>query len=383
MTSNIITHIYFGTAGAAGLYTKAIKNALNDDANSSFIVNYYYPDDDAQKLFFKHTELSGSNRLRKFKYLRFFVRYAELVLGLLKSYIHLKKTRTRILNYSLISQHVTELFFLYICKKRLSINIILTLHDVAPFNSSYINIFNQSTVKQKILKLADGIIVHNKSSIDSLCALFKYDAKIYCHPFPLMNPSLSRAFMERSITQSSESEKFLFLFVGHPREEKGLDILCSAWEIFSRAKNDVRLIIASNINKNSEIYNKLSVLADVEIIGKFIPDSDYFDLIGNADCVVLPYRMGTNSGIPGTVASLNTAIIASNIPMFFENDLVPRRSLFESGSPSSLAFKMQQILVDGVKDFTINPNLISSYNAGFKSAVLNTYRDIKKQFDCI
>lgn len=380
MVLKMITHIYFGTAGAAGLYTKAIKQAINDDEKHDFIVNYYYPGDDAQRLFFKHTELSGPNRLRNFKYLRFFVRYVELIVGLCKSYIRLKKAKSKVLNYNLISQHAIELFFLYLCKKRLNINIILTLHDVVPFKSSYVNIINQLTVKKKIIKLADGIILHNKSSLDSLCALFKYDAKIYLHSFPLMNPDLSLAFAECPIAQFDTGTIFTFIFVGHPREEKGLDILCSAWEIFIDLQKGARLIIASNIGEDSEIYRRLMVLEGVEIIGKFIPDSDYFNLIRRSDCVVLPYRMGTNSGIPGTVALLRTAMITSNIPMFYENDLVPRESLFESGSPDSLALKMHQIFSEGADKFSINTESISKYMESFDLEVSDVYGDISKDF---
>ena len=61
MNDLLITHIYFGTAGAAGLYIKSIKDTLLLRAEHVFITNYYYPEDGGKRWFFKYTEMTGSN----------------------------------------------------------------------------------------------------------------------------------------------------------------------------------------------------------------------------------------------------------------------------------------------------------------------------------
>ena len=61
---------------------------------------------------------------------------------------------------------------------------------------------------------------------------------------------------------------------------------------------------------------------------------------------MLPYKIGTNSGIPSTAFSLDTDVICSDIPMFSNNTLIPRESLFKAGSVESLSKKMLEKLVD-------------------------------------
>jgi len=374
MKKKLCTHIYFGTAGAAGLYTEAIRSNLENIDSHAFITNYYFPGDGTFRLFYKNTEMSGPNFLKNYQALRYVVRYFELIFGLLLSFCIVVINRSKVVNYSLISQHFCEFLFLGMLKYVFKKKIILTLHDVVPFKSYYKSIISPVKTKQRILALADYLLVHNNASIADLHSNFVVKSTVGYHPFPLMDPSL--LFKSQIDNKNQQKEKFTFLFVGQPREEKGLDLLCDAWKIFCEKNESCRLIIATNIKKESDLYFKFMKSINCKVIAKFIPDEQYFSLISCADCVVLPYRAGTNSGVPGTIAALQTALITSDISMFCENEFVPNNSTFVTGNAESLASKMQDVFFNDLSNYTISQESIIDYNKKYARLMNKYYNQI-------
>jgi glycosyltransferase involved in cell wall biosynthesis len=374
-------HIYYGTAGASGLYAKSILNSLNESQSHLFIVNYYYPDNDAKRWFFKYTEMAGPNNLKNFKILRFFVRYIELVYSLCRCLLLVVKIKPTALNYNLISQHYVEYIFLFILKKFLGVNIVLTLHDVRPFKSYYKEFFDVIKIKQKIINLAGDIILHNNSSNDDLRHYFIHNSRIHYHSFPLMSPFLSNSFDVKPKNKVHNNFSNTFLFVGHPRDEKGLDILCDAWiNVQSKTSKSSRLIVACSIDRSNPILNKLTSNLNVLIIDKYLSDKEYFELINNSDCVILPYKRGTNSGIPGTIASMGTGVIASNIPMFLENLLIPKKSFFISEDIISLSDKIIDIIDNGVVEYVLSYDDLQNYKLRVSTEICETYSRLENIF---
>ena len=110
------------------------------------------------------------------------------------------------------------------------------------------------------------------------------------HKFPIMDAKFMRP-NPHNLSVHELGNPYTFLFIGHGRTEKGLDILVDAW--FSSFLRDarVRLIIAGNISSESHIFLKLSCLENVDIISHFVSDDHYFSLIEHANCLVLPYKL--------------------------------------------------------------------------------------------
>lgn len=374
-----ITHLYFGTAGAAGLYTHRIHEALAQDFEQDCIVNYYFPFPYGRRYFFRFTELSGKNIFSSSKYLRFFVRYLELLTGLLRSTALLARNGSKVVNYNLISQHNVEYLFLRFWKKVLKKRIVITLHDVVPFAPQYKSLFSVKDTKQKIIDLADYILVHNQNSIDDFRLAFKYDGNIVKHQFPVMD--LRDMFGPPPRTRAGRvgAAPYTFLFVGHPRIEKGLDVLVEAWKLIDSERNGCRLIVASNLDKRSSIYADLGSMSNVEVRPTFLSDKMYYELIASADCVLLPYKRGTNSGIPGTVLSLGTKVVCSDIPMFKNNRLVPEHALFETENPEAMAKKMLDIMrldrENGLTGAELEAE-VAVYEDEFKREVVALYREL-------
>lgn len=374
-----ITHLYFGTAGAAGLYTHRIYQALEKSFKQECIVNYYFPFDYGRRYFFRITELSGPNVFGSWKYLRFFIRYLELLAGLLCSTVLLATNGSRLINYNLISQHSTEYIFLKFWKRFLKKKIIITLHDVVPFAPQYRSFFSNADTKQKIIDLADYILVHNKNSIDDFKQSFKFEGELVQHSFPIMDLRELFGAPVREEACQSQAEPYKFLFVGHPRVEKGLDVLVEAWRLIDADRHGCKLIVASNIDKRSAIYVQLCSLENVEILPTFVSDKLYFDLIASSDCVVLPYKRGTNSGIPGSVLSLGVNVVCSDIPMFKNNSIIPRNSFFEAGNSVALADKLVEKL-NLAKDSPGAANelieTVEEYDNIFAQEIVSLYRKL-------
>ncbi|MFK0376747.1 glycosyltransferase [Pandoraea sp. NPDC090278] len=375
-----ITHLYFGTAGSAGLYTHRIYKALEGEFAQEALVNHYFPFPYGRKIFFKYTELTGPNKLKKSKYLRFFVRYLELIYGLIASLFIIATNKTRIVNYNLISEHFSEYLFLLVVKKVLRRKLMLTLHDVIPFESQHVNVTPRHRIKQMIIDLADTILIHNKNSADDFKSSFRFDGPISQHGFPIMDPVSMRKPAVGARAADATSRGVTFLFVGHPRSEKGLDILAKAWSIFAQSEafdgTTARLVVASNLTQNHAAMSLLSGVPGVSVIAEFISDARYFDLIEDADYVVLPYKRGTNSGIPGTTFALGTGLICSDIAMFRSNTLIPETSFFKSEDPEALARKMAAAVLAPAEQYRPSTQALAQYNSAFDTEVKALYRKL-------
>lgn len=172
--------------------------------------------------------------------------------------------------------------------------------------------------RERYFKQADRLLVHNESSKADLRRMFGIpDRKIIMHPFPIMD--LSKII---SVGETKRRHLYDFAFIGHYREEKGLEVLLDAWELFCTEIPDAKLLVAGNmppeIRRLMENKQNDSIVADL----RYIDDSLYCEYIMQSRFVVLPYLRGTNSGIASTVVSLGTDLIVSDIAMFKNNCLI-------------------------------------------------------------
>ena len=337
-----IFHIYWGTAGNAGLYLDEIYQVLKMIGyKQKAFVNYYYPFYYGNKVFYKYTEL-GHCKIKRF---RGPIRYLELLLALFIILIKTIIDRPRVINYSLIGSFDIVRYYLIFCQKALGCNIVLTCHDVLPFASSSQNDDTEMANRRKVLMIADNYLLHNEYSKKQLIDYFLVDEqKIVIHPFPIMDLS--------KITSISEpiSPKSDFLFIGHLRREKGVDILLAAWELVHNVYPNATLRVAGNLPKIENLdLSRYKERSDVEFLLTFLSDEEYCNLIKSTRFVVMPYKNGTNSGVVSTVLSLNAEVIASDIPMFMENPLIDKSLLFKSENTEFLSEIMIKVLKNNYK----------------------------------
>ena len=205
----MIYHIYWGTAGNAGLYLDEIYQALRSEGfEQEVFVSHYYPFNYGHKLFFRLTELGHCKRLGK---LRNAIRYAELIYALSAVYISIKRHKPKVINYSFIGVFAPVLFFLKLVKKTTKCKLILTCHDVMPFENKFQTLTKQEKMRREAFELADYLLTHNQKSSEELIKTFQVPShKILCHKFPIMD--LKKIYAEQD---NSDKKEYDFLFLGH------------------------------------------------------------------------------------------------------------------------------------------------------------------------
>jgi glycosyltransferase involved in cell wall biosynthesis len=368
-----ILHIYPGTSGSSGLYIHEIFKSLEKHYHQEIIVSYNFPFSYGKKIYYRFTDLAKPNFIHRNNLLRLAIRYFELLYALSYSLIFIFIFKPKIINYSFTTQINLELYFLKIISKFSNSKIWLTAHDVVPFNISYFNFEKTKSQREFYFKLADKIVVHNLNSKNDLCNIYNIEKlKILDHLFPIMNLNqIDSDFKKIYLKKFNLNTKEYFLFTGHLRAEKGVQILIDAWAKYQ--KNDnlkiKKLVIAGNIPIDFNTDFKENII----FINRFLSDSEYHLLIKNAFCVVLPYTRGTNSGIPSSVVSLNTKLITSDIEMFKNNSLVDKKFIFKSGDSSDLSKLLYKSFFMRY-DFS----LIDNYKKDFRSEILKVY---KKEID--
>ena len=92
----------------------------------------------------------------------------------------------------------------------------------------------------------------------------------------------------------------VLLFFGFVRRYKGVDILVEAMPKVLRSRT-VTLVVAGEFYEPVEPLRarvkELGLEGRVRIHDRYVPDEEVGDLVAAADCVVLPYRSATQSGV--------------------------------------------------------------------------------------
>ena len=105
------------------------------------------------------------------------------------------------------------------------------------------------------------------------------------------------------------------MFFGLIRDYKGLDTLLEAWAKFRRAGH--KLLIAGEFYAAREKYitmiERLGLQNDIVLHDYFIPDDKIKHYFSVADCVVLPYKTATQSGVTQICYNFCTPVIVTNV----------------------------------------------------------------------
>ena len=105
------------------------------------------------------------------------------------------------------------------------------------------------------------------------------------------------------------------LFFGLIRDYKGLDILLKAWQKFRRDGH--KLLIAGEFYASREKYiqmiEELDIESDIVLHDFFVADMDVKFYFSAADCVVLPYKTATQSGVTQICYNFCTPVIVTRV----------------------------------------------------------------------
>ena len=105
------------------------------------------------------------------------------------------------------------------------------------------------------------------------------------------------------------------LFFGLIRDYKGLDTLLKAWQRFHHDGH--KLLIAGEFYASREKYiqliKELAIEDDIILHDFFVKDEDVKYYFSAAECVVLPYKTATQSGVTQICYNFCTPVIVTNV----------------------------------------------------------------------
>lgn len=357
-----IYHIYWGTSGNSGLYLDEIYQVLKSNGfEQRVFVNYYYPFNYGNKIFFKRGDIGNS----KYKgALRKIFQLLEILKGYCIILAYAIKERPKVINYShaALSYFFVRLF-LKLLKFTSGAKLIITCHDVAcHFSGGELN------RRKKIFNIPNYLLVHTDKSIEELNTIFCVPKrKILKHLFPIMD------LKKLSFPQSDRYTGCDVLFIGSLRKDKGIEFLVDTWKQYHQINTNAKLRICGKFATGVNIDVSDLANYNIELIEGFVPDLDYPDYVVSSRYVILPYLEGTNSGIISTVLSLGADVITSDLPMFSENYLVDKNNMFVTGDSISLIDLLEKKL-NGINK---KPNeKLSSYRMQFNDEVLQIYNKL-------
>jgi glycosyltransferase involved in cell wall biosynthesis len=327
-----ILHVYYGSSGIAGTYVDEIYNSLKNEFRQECIVNYYFPFNYGLKKYFKITELGHLSSFLKHKKIRLSIRFLELILTSFYIFYYCKRHKVKVLNYSIVADSNIEKILINKIIKSTKTKVAITCHDVKPF--SLYNTSSQAIEKKKVFfELADFLIVHNSNSVSNLSKYYGIDtSKTILYPFPLMD---SQNVVPLEDISKADNLK-TYCIIGHLRNEKGLDVLLNARKKFYTPDKDTKLIVAGNIPSNASINIQNPSKLNIEFRPGFVSDNEYSRILEIADYIILPYKHGTNTGIPSSAILKNTNVISSDIEMFKNMNYLDKNLMFESENVDEL-----------------------------------------------
>ena len=289
------------------------------------------------------------------------VRIILLLKGYLKSFYSAKINKVQLVHLHFFNFTVQNLA-LTLLAKLFPFKTIVTVHDVF----SFFNMSNKISEKY-ILKWADGIIVHNRASLNDLKSKHPNLSNITIIPHGNYLP-----FINKIRVLQNNPETLRVLFFGQIKEVKGLDILLKGLKIALENNSIIHLTIAgkpsrTDFEKYNYLIENLGIKKNIFKILRYINDDEIEELYQNSDLIVLPYKMISQSGVLLLTLSYGIPVLTSDLPAFTEiiSDKITGFT-FVSENPDSLAMKLIEI--------NSNRNLLNK-------VTLNSNKLIKEKFD--
>ncbi|WP_104382586.1 glycosyltransferase [Sphingobacterium sp. HMA12] len=177
--------------------------------------------------------------------------------------------------------------------------------------------FGDKFLIRYFLKSVDACVTMSKSVLADLKTLSPRMPAVYT-PHPLYdNYGLHMSKVESRKLLNIEKRDRVILFFGFIRQYKGLDLLLEALADARVRELNIKLLLAGEFYGDPTPYLALIQKYHLEDViymhTDFIPNQEVGRYFSAADCVVLPYRTATQSGITQVAYHFDLPMIVSNV----------------------------------------------------------------------
>ena len=218
------------------------------------------------------------------------------------------------------------------------------IHNLTPHEKRF---FDQKMNQWFVNHFDLFIVLSEKVRQDVLSYNPKAICKVIGHPKYEQFGVLKDRQSQRNKLGIDKSEKVL-LFFGLVRDYKGLDLLIDSFDFLD---DSYVLLIAGEVYGDKRKYiEQIEKLKGNKVIfhDTFIPDEDVSNYFSAADCCVLPYKNGTQSGIQAIANSFQVPVLVSKNGGLQEGVLDGENGfVLESLDPEGIASKIDHVFTGG------------------------------------
>lgn len=228
--------------------------------------------------------------------------------------------------------------FYYIARRlrRAGIPVVFLCHNVTEHEAAAW----KRTLTRRVLALGSGYVVQTNLDGEHLVDLIP-GAKpvLHLHPAYDQFPAATGALQPEHALE--------LLFFGFVRPYKGLDLLVEALALLP-PELDVRLTIAGEFWQGPEEttarIQELGVADKVEIVGRYLTETEVAEYFARAHALVLPYRSATGSGVVAIAHHYEKPVIVTRVgglPDVVEDGVTG--FVVEPESPEALAAAIESL----------------------------------------
>ncbi|WP_223578733.1 glycosyltransferase [Sphingobacterium sp. GVS05A] len=177
--------------------------------------------------------------------------------------------------------------------------------------------FGDKLLIRYFLKSVDACVTMSKSVLADLKMLSPQMPAVYT-PHPLYdNYGLHLSKLDARKLLNIDQQDRVILFFGFIRQYKGLDVLLEALADARVRDLNIKLLLAGEFYGDPAPYlaliKKHHLEKSIYMHTDFIPNQEVGRYFSAADCVVLPYRSATQSGITQVAYHFDLPMIVSNV----------------------------------------------------------------------
>lgn len=183
-------------------------------------------------------------------------------------------------------------------------HIVKTIHDLT-LHDSYRNIgdFMTNVLNWGSMHYVDSVILLNHK--DQPIAEQRY------HLPTAVIPHASFSYYAPNDDRSNFHIKKTIAFIGRIEPYKGLGLLIEAYKKLKTT--DVKLIIAGSGKIEDNLLNSIKAERNIELINRYIEDSEFQDIFRRTDFVILPYKRASQSGVIPLCFANRQPVVATNV----------------------------------------------------------------------